>query len=495
MVRSGGVQVAAQPRPDPPPKVPHAPGSAPEAFAWQPWAERRGLRCINCQQWYPLREIIYRCAKCDDLLDVVYPRPPESPQTLKRRWHRRRSSDKLIDRSGVWRFREMLPFYDRESQLVTYPEGNTPLLDAPRSAAYAGVRRLRFKHLGFNPTGSFKDYGMAAGVTQARILGMQAVACASTGNTSASMAAYAARAGLVAIVLVPEGGVSFPKLSQSLDYGALTLQIRGDFDAAMTLLQEIGPGLGIYILNSVNPFRLEGQKSVMLELLEQCAWQAPDRIVVPGGNLGNSGSYGKALRELDDLGLLSKRPHITIVQARGAAPLYNAFHGGHPETLERVHHARTLATAIKIGSPVSWKKARRAVDWSDGWVTSVDEQDIADAKAIIGADGIGCEPASATTLGAIRRLAREGTDSRIDPDEDIIAILTGNVLKDADYTLRYHSSELYEEFTTETVMTHRGTKLASRFANPPAVVDATAEALVAAIRARLSDRERGASHQ
>ena len=224
----------------------------------------------------------------------------------------------------------------------------------------------------------------------------------------------------------------------------------------------------------------------MVELLEQCAWEAPDRIVVPGGNLGNSGSYGKALRELDDLGLLSRRPHITIVQAGGAAPLYNAFNGGHPETLERVHHARTLATAIKIGAPVSWKKARRAVDWSDGWVTSVKEQDIADAKAIIGADGIGCEPASATTLAAIRRLAAEGTDARVDPDEDIIAILTGNVLKDADYTLRYHSSELYEEFTTETTLTPRGRKLESHFANPPVVVDATAEALTEAVRAHLA---------
>jgi threonine synthase len=315
---------------------------------------------------------------------------------------------------------------------------------------------------------------------------MRAVACASTGNTSASMAAYAARAGLSAIVLVPEAGVSFAKLSQSLDYGALTLQIRGDFDAAQVLLQRIAPELGIYILNSVNPFRLEGQKSVMAELLEQCGWRAPDRIVVPGGNLGNSGSYGKALRELDDLGLLSQRPHITIVQARGAAPLYTAYTSGHPEALTRVH-ASTLATAIKIGAPVSWKKARRAVDWSDGWVTSADEQAIADAKAVIGSDGIGCEPASATTLAAIRRLVREGTDQRVDPDEDVVAILTGNVLKDPEYTVRYHSGQLYEEFTTETTVVRRRNKLESTYANPPVVVDASADALAAAIRPRLTD--------
>jgi len=454
-------------------------------YNWHPWSTRRALRCISCQKTYPLRAVIYRCSDCGDLLDVVYPRPSVDPERLKRRWLRRRASTNPIDLSGVWRFRELLPFYDSLEQIVTYPEGNTPLLDAPRSAAYAGVRRLRVKHLGFNPTGSFKDYGMVAGVTQARILGMRAVACASTGNTSASMAAYAARAGLASIVLVPEGGVSFAKLAQSLDYGALTLQVRGDFDVAQALLQQIAPDLGIYILNSINPFRLEGQKSVMIELLEQCGWIAPDRIVVPGGNLGNSGSYGKALRELNDLGLLSKRPRITIVQAHGAAPLYDAFSSGHSESLVRVH-ARTLATAIKIGSPVSWKKARRAVHWSDGWVTSVDEQDIADAKAIIGSDGIGCEPASATTLGAVRRLAHEGTDERINPDEDVVAILTGNVLKDPDYTLRYHSSELYEEFRTESVITGKANPLKSNFANPPVVIDATAEALIAAIKERLS---------
>ncbi|MGI8423086.1 MAG: threonine synthase [Chloroflexota bacterium] len=432
-----------------------------------------------------LRETIYRCPDCGDLLDVVYPRPTFDIEKIKTRWRNRRASPLPIDASGVWRFRELLPFYDTLDQLVTYPEGNTPLLDAPRSAKYAGVRRLRFKHLGLNPTGSFKDYGMATGVTQARLLGMRAVACASTGNTSASMAAYAARAGLAAIVLVPELGVSFAKLSQSLDYGALTLQVRGDFDEAQALLQRLAPQLGIYILNSVNPFRLEGQKSVMIELMEQLGWRAPDRIVVPGGNLGNSGSYGKALRELDDLGLLSKRPRITIVQARGAAPLYEAFSGGHEEKLVRVH-ARTLATAIKIGSPVSWKKARRAVHWSDGWVTSVEEQDIADAKAVIGTDGIGCEPASATTLGALRRLTLEGTDQRIDPDEDVVGILTGNVLKDPDYTLRYHQGELYEEFTTETTITNKGQALVSNHANPPIVVDPTIDALTAAIASRLT---------
>ncbi len=451
---------------------------------WHPWHSERVLRCITCQAAHPLRDVIYRCGSCGDLLDVAFPRPTETGAALAATFRARRMSDNPIDRSGVWRFRELLPFYDNEAQIVTYPEGNTPLLEAPKSAGYAGLRRLRFKHLGFNPTGSFKDYGMVTGVTQARILGMRAVACASTGNTSASLGAYAARAGLLPIVLVPETGVSFAKLSQSLDYGALTLMVRGDFDVAQALLRKLAPRLGIYILNSVNPFRLEGQKTVMIELLEQLGWEAPDRIVVPGGNLGNSSSFGKALRELHDLGLLSKRPRITIVQARGAAPLSEAYEGGHSETLVRVH-ARTLATAIKIGSPVSWKKAARAVDWSDGWVMSVSEQEIADAKAVIGQDGIGCEPASATTLAAIRRLASEGTDERIDPDETIVAILTGNVLKDPDYTIRYHQSSLFEEFRSETIVTDHGRGLTSQFANPPVVVDATEEALMAVIQERL----------
>jgi threonine synthase len=206
------------------PMVQGGPSDATTAYDWIPWTPERALRCIACQRTFPLREVIYRCPECGDLLDVTYPRPKLSLDAVKRRWRRRRLSPAPIDQSGVWRYRELLPFYDRLDQLVAYPEGNTPLLDAPRSAAYAGVKRLRVKHLGFNPTGSFKDYGMCAGVTQARILGMRAVACASTGNTSASMAAYAARAGLSAIVLVPEGNVSFAKLSQSIDYGALTLQ-------------------------------------------------------------------------------------------------------------------------------------------------------------------------------------------------------------------------------------------------------------------------------
>jgi threonine synthase len=445
---------------------------------------RARLRCIACNSEFPTHQPLYECPACHDLLDVVYDWPALDPARLKATWRQRRTSWAPIDASGVWRFRELIPFYDDERNIVTYPEGNAALIDAPHSARYAGLGRLQVKHLGFNPTGSFKDYGMTTGVTQARVLSMGAVACASTGNTSASMAAYAARAGLLAIVFIPEGQVAFGKLSQALDYGALTLQIAGDFDVALRLVLEIAPEIGIYILNSVNPFRLEGQKTVAVELLEQRDWRVPDRVVVPGGNLGNSSSLGKGFKELYDLGFIDRMPRVTIIQAQGADPLYRTVTSDNPDRLITVY-ARTLATAIKIGRPVSWKKARRAMDWTDGWVSEVTEQDIADAKAIIGLDGIGCEPASATTLAGLKRLVREGTDQPITGDEDVVLILTGHVLKDPDYTVRYHLGELYEDYVTETTVIRKSGPLRSTFANQPVQVPADKEAIIRVIEERM----------
>ncbi len=443
------------------------------------------LQCIACGQRIASNSgAIYDCPRCGDLLDVVYDWDVPDPDAMKHTFRQRRLSDAPIDVSGVWRYRELIPFYDDEGQIVTYPEGNTAIVDAPRSARYAGLERLAFKHQGFNPTGSFKDNGMATGVTQARVLGARVVACASTGNTSASMAAYAARAGLLGVVFIPEGQIAFGKLSQSLDYGALTLQVRGDFDAAMQLVREVAPRIGIYVLNSVNPFRLEGQKTIAVELLDQRGWRVPDRIIVPGGNLGNSSALGKGFKELFDLGLIDRVPHITIIQAEGAAPLYRTVTGQDPSRLVTVY-ARTLATAIKIGRPVSWKKAKRDMDWTDGWVTTVSEQEIADAKAVIGLDGIGCEPASATTLAGLKRLLAEGTDAPIDKDEDVVAILTGHVLKDPDYTVRYHLGDLYQDYVTETIVTQRNGKIVSNFANRPIEVEADADAIAAVIEDHL----------
>jgi threonine synthase len=419
------------------------------------------LRCINCQTEFPASTLIYTCSNCDGLIDVIYDLDSFRGETLTDHWDQRRGSSNIIDRSGVWRFRELLPDADL-SEIVTMIEGNTQVFDAPRSAAYAGMDRLSFKHLGMNPTGSFKDLGMTTGITQARRMGAKSVACASTGNTSASLAAYAARAGMKAYVFIPAGQVSLGKLSQALDYGATLLQIEGDFDDAMRLVREAANDSPIYLLNSVNPFRLEGQKTIAFELLQQCGWRTPDRVVVPGGNLGNSSAIAKGFHELLELGVIEKMPKLTIVQAEGANPLYRLWLKRDPDAkMEPVDGAFTLATAIKIGSPVSWPKALRALRWSDGSVEQVSEQEIADAKSVIGRDGIGCEPASAVTLAGIKKLALAGA---IKPDEDIVAILTGHLLKDPDYTVRYHAqgggSLGYTDKNGETVA------IESHFANP-----------------------------
>jgi threonine synthase len=381
-----------------------------------------------------------------------------------------------MDVSGVWRYREMLPFEERDYQhVVTLGEGNAPVIEAPRSARYAGIKQLKIKHLGWNPSGSFKDYGMTVAICQAQKLKSDVVACASTGNTSASMAAYCARTDLRPVVFIPEGQIAYGKLSQTLDYGALTVQLKGDFDVAMKLVQELSQETGLYLMNSINPFRLEGQKAVILDLFDQLDWQIPDRIVVPGGNLGNSSSYGKALMELHQLGFIERVPRVTIIQAAGASPLYRTLVSSSRE-LVPVEDAFTLASAIKIGRPISWKKAVRTLNFTDGWCDVVTEQEIADAKSVLGRDGIGCEPASATTVAGLRKLMElvaEGQEEiTIDPDEDIVAILTGHQLKDPDYTVNYHLDNLYEEAKYDTVLLKKSGKLRSTFANAPIRVDA-----------------------
>jgi len=431
------------------------------------------LQCIesDCRACYPAASRIYTCERCGGLLDVVYDLGSLNGEDLKSVWDGRRASLKASDQSGVWRFRELLPEAD-ESQIVTMIEGNTQLFDAPRSAEYGGLARLTFKHLGMNPTGSFKDLGMTTGATQAQRLGAKSVACASTGNTSASMAAYAARAGMRAFVFIPSGQIALGKLSQALDYGATVLQIEGDFDDAMRLVREVAEEADLYLLNSVNPFRLEGQKTAAFEMLQQRAWSVPDRIVVPGGNLGNSSAIAKGFKELLDCGTITRLPKLTIVQAEGANPLYRMWQA-ESQTLEPVKGATTLATAIKIGAPVSWKKAVRGLRWCGGEVEQVSEQEIADAKAIIGRDGIGCEPASAVTLAGIKKLIAAGTMNR---GEDVVAILTGHVLKDPDYTVNYHHASL-----SYTDASRANISIASHHANRLLQVPAERQVILAAL--------------
>ncbi|NDJ78828.1 MAG: threonine synthase, partial [Chloroflexi bacterium] len=321
--------------------------------------------------------------------------------------------------------------------IVSRNEGNTNLYPVPALAEWAGVERLYLKHEGENPTGSFKDRGMTTGVTQARALGMSRVACASTGNTSASLAAYAGAAGMEGVVFFQNQQIALGKLAQAVAYGATCVQVNADFDRNMELVREVAEPLDIYVLNSVNPFRLEGQKAIMFETLQQLRWQVPDWIVCPGGNLGNSSAFGKALFELHDLGLIDRLPRVAIIQATGANPLYRAFQTGFAN-YEAVK-AHTIATAIKIGNPVNYAKAVRTLRWTDGVVEQVTDGEIMDAKALIDRLGIGCEPASACSLAGTRKLAASGV---IQPGETVVGILTGHILKDPDAIIGYHSNTL-----------------------------------------------------
>ena len=281
---------------------------------------------------------------------------------------------------------------------------------------------------------------MTCGVAQARKLGLRRVACVSTGNTSASMAAYASAAGLEPLIFLPHGNISYGKLAQALEYGARTFQIEANFDQILALVRVLAERLGIYLLNSINPFRIEGQKTIIFEMLDQRDWRVPDWIVVPGGNLGNVSAFGKALRELHAFGMIDKLPRLAVVQAHGSSPFYEYMHGGTgSKPFVAQAHPETLATAIKIGDPVSWPKAQFEIETTRGVVERATEQEIADAKAVIGKCGIGCEPASAATLAGLRKLTAAGMIAR---DADVVAVLTGNVLKDPDYIFKYHTGQL-----------------------------------------------------
>jgi threonine synthase len=423
------------------------------------------LACFEarCRAHFAITEVLYNCPHCGGLLEVVYDAPAATAGELRALWRNRRTSNAPLDQSGVWRYRELIPFPEDYGCVLTLREGNTPLLEAPRAARYGGLDRLVFKHQGFNPTGSFKDNGMTCGVAQALRLGRKRVACVSTGNTSASMAAYASAAGLDPVIFIPHGNIAVGKLAQALEYGARTLQVEANFDQILALVRQLADRLGIYLLNSMNPFRIEGQKTIMTEMLDQRDWRVPDWVVLPGGNLGNSSAFGKGLREMRELGLIDRLPRLAVIQAEGSAPFYDLWHAADRSHLNAVGHPQTLATAIKIGDPVSWPKALHEVTASNGVVEKVGEQEIADAKAVIGKCGIGCEPASAATLAGIRKLTSVGI---MRPDEDVVAVLTGNVLKDPDYIYRYHLGELE---TTD------GKALVPNFGNPPVVVPNDAE--------------------
>jgi threonine synthase len=429
------------------------------------------FRCIGCGAIVDAAAKDFRCARCGNLLEItnaVWETSRLDAANLKSVWRQRRASNEALDSSGVWRFRELLPMPSFEQNVVTLQEGNTPLYQLLQASRSTGVERLYAKHQGMNPTGSFKDAGMTVAATFAREAGYKWVACASTGNTSASMAAYAARGGMRSLVLVPAGKISWSKVSQALDYGALTCQLRTDFDGCLRLLQELVKRAPVYQLNSINPFRLEGQKTIALELLEQLDWQVPDHIIVPGGNLGNSSAIGKALLEMHKVGLISHLPKLSIIQAEGANALVRTLREADGKRLVSVQ-AETRATAIRIGNPASWEKAVKVLRATGGSCEQVSEVEIAQAKAEIGAEGIGCEPASAVTLAGLKKFLRQGF---VKPEESVVLVLTGNLLKDPDFTMEFHRGELFQGTA------HKAEATLNAFRRPPVVLDASLSAVM-----------------
>lgn len=455
------------------------------------------LRCTECAAGIAPHAAAadFRCAFCGGLFEVIYPwsstanqastRQPgtvmpdirlPNPSALRWLWQERRTSTMAVDQSGVWRFRDLLPILDHPENPVTLREGNTPLYDLPRCASSLGLDFLLAKHQGMNPTGSFKDTGMTAALSVAFERKFEWVACASTGNTSAAMAAYAARAGLRSIVLIPEGKIAWGKLSQSMDYGAITLQLRTDFDGCVRILSELIRRLPIYLLNSVNPYRAEGQKTPAFELVEQLEWQVPEHIIVPGGNLANGAALGKGFREMRELGLISRVPKISVMQAEGANPLIRSMLENGGETLIPVT-ADTRASAIRIGNPASFRKAVDTIRSTGGWCEQASEQEIALAKAEIGSEGIGCEPASAVTLAGLKKLVARGHITR---EERVVLILTGHTLKDPEYTIDYHRGTLLKNIEIAEA-TPAQLALHAFLRKPPIVLDADTDAVLRTI--------------
>lgn len=524
-------------------------------------------RCLSarCGASYPIGRILTGCEACGELLDVEYDWDEVRRDTvLSREFWRTveyrgltkgprggagssNSTSSALDFSGVWRFRELLAFYRDEREIVTIGEGRTNLQKADALGCelgfdFRGGGELFLQYEGFNPSGSFKDNGMAAGFTHARIVGADRVACASTGNTSAALAVYGSLTGKSCFVFIGDGKIAYGKLSQALEYGAKTLQIAGDFDACLARLRHIAekmPQYGVYLMNSVNPFRLEGQKTIMYRVLEGLDWQVPDWIVVPGGNLGNCSAFGKAFIELKALGLIDRVPRLAVIQAQGSRTLDRVYNemglrwvpkaksnseprasarvqtsvehaqpraearGSETESLfqgtydvEKVHaeyarmdagneRAHTVATAIEINRPVNLSKALRALHAMNGVVRTVTDEQIVEHKALVGKWGFGCEPASGASVAGTRLLIQEGV---IKPTEKVVCILTGHVLKDPDVTVAYHTGINTKASGVDLSRAHP----TGRFSNPPIRVPDDLEAILKAMGVTPTGGARGA---
>jgi len=466
-------------------------------------SDRAYQECINpfCRATFSVTEARVSCGTCGSLLDIKYDWSklpvPKSLAYFEHRWSTKgNDTSGRVDFSGVWRFRELMPFYRTEDDIVTIGEGRTQLQQADLLARQVGMNKgnLFLQYEGLNPSGSFKDNGMTAAFTHARMVGAKRVACASTGNTSASLAMFASLAELQGIVFIGSGKISFGKLSQALDYGALTLQIKGDFDACLRRIRQIAvdvPAMGIYLMNSVNPFRLEGQKSIMYRILEARNWESPDWIIVPGGNLGNCSAFGKAFAELKELGLIKKIPRLAVINAGGANTL-NVLVNEHQLTwnkgevecekigklyagMDEAHyHPNTVASAIEISRPVNLPKALRAIEVMNGVVREVDDDAILEHRALVARYGFGCEPASGASVAGLRLLLEQQV---ISPSESVVCILTGHELKDPNVTVKYHTGVDMKSVQDLAPKTEPHGKLSNR----PIVVEDDLELIIKAM--------------
>lgn len=453
-------------------------------------------KCLHpdCGATREARMATFTCPACGGLMDVAYDwdrlPQPRSLRDFESKWSRRTDP---VAFSGVWRFRELLPFASPE-EILTIGEGQTILQKADGLARRVGMKPgcLFMQYEGMNPSGSFKDNGMTAAFTHARQTGARRAACASTGNTSASLAVFCSATGLMrGIVFIGSGKISYGKLAQALDHGALTMQIAGDFDDAMERVQQVSSRLGVYLVNSINPFRLEGQKTIMYRVLEALSWEPPDWILVPGGNLGNTSAFGKAYMELREMGLVTKVPRLAVINAGGARTfdeLVNkrglswnggrydkaAINGYFAELDAARMRANTIASAIEINRPVNLPKALRALEVMNGVVRMASDQEIMDAKALVGVGGLGCEPASAASLAGLIQLRELGI---ISPSDRVVCILTAHQMKDSTATVAYHSSDP-DNF--QAVLGVRGVRRASH-ANRAVQVPNDLEAIVRSI--------------
>ncbi len=413
------------------------------------------LKSIESGKEYPLDEVRFT-SDSGELLDVIHDLTAikKGFKISREYFSSKKAAINGQPSGGVWHFKELVLPTIAESEIISKQEGNTRLYRSKKVSSWLGLNKEKFflKHEGENPTGSFKDRGMTVAITMAKHLKQKAVTCASTGNTSASLAAYASEAELTGLVLIPKGNVAVGKISQALAYGTKTLVVNGDFDDCMRLIRDAQEKLSAYPLNSINPFRLEGQKTIIWEILLQLNWHVPDWIVFPGGNLGNTSAFGKALHEAKEIGLIDKMPRLAVIQAAGASPFYKAFKNSFSGL--KTEKAVTIATAIKIGDPVNYTKAVRSIKWTNGIVESVTDEEILEAKANIDAAGIGAEPASCATVAGIKKLIGNG---EIKTNESVVGILTGNILKDPQVIVDYH-------FNRKT-----------SFANPPHDVEANLE--------------------